>query len=446
MSESLPTRLRWTASMAARAPLQARFPFRSRAAIGRARDRRAREAVAYAHREVPYYRETMRRLGLSLADVRGAADLARLPLIERDQVQRDPEYFTAAALALDRCVRHVTSGTTGTPLAVFHHPAELTAFGAYRQRGEAVVRKLAGRRLRLRQLSVAPPGNAADRNRTAFGASSLLPSSLARDETRVSPRLPMRRVAELIAELRPDAFFSLGSYLEAFFAWADRERVELPGLRVVRFGSEALAEPARRLISEQFGLEVIGSYGSVETFNIGFECERHRGYHLNEDLNPVRIVDSAGGEVAEGEGGEVVVSNLVSRGTMLLNYRLGDLATRLPESCGCGRRLPLLSYLEGRIGDWIRTGSGEAVHPLVAQQVMNAQAGALLRFRIVQRAPGELSIAAIARDGCDRDATARRILDQLAERLGTDTRVELRWVAHLSGGHAAGVVSTSAEA
>jgi hypothetical protein len=41
--------------------------------------------------------------------------------------------------------------------------------------------------------------------------------------------------------------------------------------------------------------------------------------------------------------GEVVVSNLVNRETVLLNYRLGDVAASLPDRCPCGRSLPLLS-------------------------------------------------------------------------------------------------------
>ena len=53
--------------------------------------------VAHAYEHVPYYRETMRRLGLAPGDIAVGGDLAKLPLIEREQLQRDPEYFVSRA-------------------------------------------------------------------------------------------------------------------------------------------------------------------------------------------------------------------------------------------------------------------------------------------------------------------------------------------------------------
>ena len=51
--------------------------------------RRLAETDSHAYRHVPYYyRETMTGLGLVPADISSAADLARLPLLERGDVQR----------------------------------------------------------------------------------------------------------------------------------------------------------------------------------------------------------------------------------------------------------------------------------------------------------------------------------------------------------------------
>ena len=93
MSVSASTRLKGTAGVAVRAPAQARVAFRSPAALARLQQRRLRRSVAHASTHVPYYRETMRGLGLSASDFRTADDLARLPVIERSQLQADPEYF-----------------------------------------------------------------------------------------------------------------------------------------------------------------------------------------------------------------------------------------------------------------------------------------------------------------------------------------------------------------
>jgi len=65
----------------------------------------------------------------------------------------------------------------------------------------------------------------------------------------------------------------------------------------------------------------------------------------------------------DGESGDVVVSNLVNRATVLLNYRLGDIARKLSRTCPCGRSLPLLSFPEGRNDEYLQLASGKVMHP-----------------------------------------------------------------------------------
>src|SRR5450432_1242410 len=90
-------RLRWAAYFARHLKGQARVPFLPLDVIERQQAARVRRMVAYAFATVPYYRETFSRLGLSPADFRRATDLARLPVIEREEIQRDPEYFCSTA-------------------------------------------------------------------------------------------------------------------------------------------------------------------------------------------------------------------------------------------------------------------------------------------------------------------------------------------------------------
>jgi phenylacetate-coenzyme A ligase PaaK-like adenylate-forming protein len=111
------------------------------------------------------------------------------------------------------------------------------------------------------------------------------------------------------------------------------------------YSSDSLSSSVRRLIAEKFGLPVLSTYEAVEAFKIGFECHQRVGIHLNIDLYPVRVVNAQGEPLPDGESGDVVVSNLVNRATVLLNYRLGDIATKLSVPCPCGRSLPLLSIM-----------------------------------------------------------------------------------------------------
>ncbi len=104
-SVALPVRWWWSVLLALQLRGQADFSFRPLAAIERQRDRRARDIIAYAYRHVPYYRDTLDRLKLHPADFRGAIDLAQLPVIEREQVQRNPDYFVSTQRPVGRYLR-----------------------------------------------------------------------------------------------------------------------------------------------------------------------------------------------------------------------------------------------------------------------------------------------------------------------------------------------------
>jgi len=74
------------------------------------------------------------------------------------------------------------------------------------------------------------------------------------------------------------------------------------------------------------------------------ECEPGFGYHLNPDHLLVEIVDpESGALLGEGEPGEIVITNLDARGTTLLRFKTGDIATGglVTEPCtNCKRTVP----------------------------------------------------------------------------------------------------------
>ena len=424
------SRAGWALWYLLHAPRQGRFPFCSPEVVERHQRRRLIATVSHVYRHVPYYRETMRRLGLTPGDFATAADLARLPLLERAEVQRDPELFVSDAQPIEQFQSESTGGSLGEPLTVYKDPFSLVQRAALYQRAGSLHRAIAGRRLGCRTLVIGsvnrPTGSPQAvrkllaRTRKVIGAELRV----------VSIREPVQRAIEEIERFRPHVVCSFGSYMDGLFAQLheSEKRIELP--RLVVYGGEEMSAGARELISDEFGIPVLSVYGAHEAAWVGFECTEHLGIHLNEDLNPIRIVDDGGREVADGETGEVVISNLVNRGTTLLNYRLGDLARKLPQSCPCGRNLPLLSFVEGRVGDWVQTPSRGRINGMALRYLVSDE-HEVRRYQIVQRSPSLFTIALIAWPGCDRQRLEARLTAKLVDLLGEGTRVEAEFVDDL---------------
>jgi phenylacetate-CoA ligase len=419
--------------MASDALGQARFPFRSADAIRRAQERRVREAVAYARAHVPYYRETMRRRILGVEDLATVEDLARLPLLERESLQRDPEYFVSEQWPPARCVMLESGGSTGAPINIFRDPASLFAEAAHYERLRSVIRRLAGRRAGYREAVIVPPDSSTGRTVSGLRSRTLLPKAL-----QVQMRtFVLRPPAELLQELnayRPEVIGAYGSYLDALFMHVREHDPPFDAPRVAVYGADPMSRAAREWARDALGVEVLSNYGSVEAPHIGFECERHRGYHVNVDLHPVRLIGSDG-PAGPGAPGEVVVSNLVNRGTMVLNYRLGDLATPAQEPCGCGRNLPLLSFFERTKLAWLDLGDGVSVHAQDFRLVLHRVPG-IWRFQVVQEARRRFLVRLVASPDCDRERAGERIAVGLREQLPGDVVVRVEFVHELARGRA----------
>lgn len=429
--EPLTRRAAWTAYVLFAAPRERRAPFRSPAALDRAQRRRVRRAVAHAYEHVPYYRETMDALRLRPGELRAASDLARLPVIEREQLQRDPEYFMSRAQPAERYVELSTDGTTAMPVTVLHDPFALIQGATHTERREATIFKLAGRRLRLRRVFVGSEMGMLARTTREFRKRSLIPARLRYSDLWLSMLDPPAKNAERISEFRADVLRCYGSYVEALFLHAEADGASFVAPRVIVYGADGVSDPVRRLIAERHGAALLSAYGAGEAHHIAVECERNSGLHLNDDLYPVRIVDGEGRELPDGESGDVVVSNLVNRATVLLNYRLGDRAAKLPGRCSCGRSLPRMSLPEGRSDDWVEAPSGEIVHAQAVRGLLLAEDEWVMAFQIEQLSLTNFAVDAVVAERADRDALRARIEERFRERFGDATSTEVRFVEAL---------------
>jgi phenylacetate-CoA ligase len=372
----------------------------------------------------------MDRLGLRPGDFHDASDLARLPVIERQHLQRDPEYFVARPQPDGGCVKLQGGGSTGEPVTVLRDLFSVFEVNVVSQRQRSLVARVAGRLVHFREVRISPPTSSGRQMGHAFSSQSLLSPRIRSTLLRLSMLEPPSKHVPAIDEFRPDAIGTYGSYLEALFVYlkTSGRRCHLP--KVVTYGADALSHASRRLISEEFGIPVLSRYQAIESGPIGFECEANRGYHLNVDVCPLRIVDAEGRDVPEGASGDVVVSDLMNRATVLLNYRLGDVASTLPCPCPCGRSMPMISFLEGRAAEWLQSTSGKLIHPQAVRMLLRTEEE-VWRYQVIQRRPDHYDVLLVAGSACDRERLRRRLVAKFSNQFGLTTAVAVSFVDDL---------------
>jgi phenylacetate-coenzyme A ligase PaaK-like adenylate-forming protein len=431
MNATLLARTARTAHVLARVPGERRMPFASRERLLARRDARVRELVRYAAETVPFYRDVFRSAGIRPEDIRTADDLFLLPVVDRDVVRADPGRFRSESRRAIGAVRFQTTGTTGLPVCIYHDRSSVLENMAFGERERVVEAHLARKRARYRILSFGMAwGSTASTVQAENRRATLIP---ALRRVRVPLSEPFDGLVRMIDDIRPDVIRGPGSHLEAFFRLlvARGARVHLP--RVVVYGSDMMSRECRALMEERLGVPVISRYNSVECFKIGFVCEERGGFHVHEDLCHVRVLRPDGSDAAPGEVGEVAVSNLVNRGTVLINYRLGDLATLAEGSCSCGRELRLLSDLEGRTMSSVRRPDGSFAHEGWVWLVVRKWPG-VIQFQLVQQEATRFELRLSTATPGHFEEVAAQIAAELEPVLGEGSTVDPVYCDELTPG------------
>jgi phenylacetate-CoA ligase len=228
---------------------------------------------------------------------------------------------------------------------------------------------------------------------------------------------PFQEAVDLINRHRPDVISGYGSFLEALFRFVVANGIELHRPDRVGYFSDGMSPEGRRLISREFGVPILSNYTATECFKIGFTCEAESGFHIHADICQLEVLDENGAEVPAGETGEIVISNLLNRGSALLNYRLGDLGRMSPDPCPCGRTFPLLAELEGRKEDLLFLDADRVVHPRALWSVFGRLPD-IVQYQLVQHDRQTFELHIVTRDSATRQEMVRAAAGGLRELLG----------------------------
>ncbi|MEU0859957.1 acyl-CoA reductase [Streptomyces griseofuscus] len=243
-------------------------------------------------------------------------------------------------------------------------------------------------------------------------------------------------VAEALVAHRADTVFGMPSYLwQLFHAEADRLRA-YGGIRTVFYGGEHFTGEQRRVLMEEFGVEVIRSaaYGSTDLGPLGYQCASSDGsvHHVLTDLHTLEILDpEADRPVLPGEPGRLVFTTRARAGQRLERYEIGDLGRAVEGPCACGSHVPRLELL-GRYGDVVRVGT----YFLNYRRVV-AAAQERLAYH------GEVQL--VVRSGAGREELTIRLDEQYADDPGAAHRALAAEVPELGSAEAEGLLALTVE-
>lgn len=434
----------WNAFTLWHARNEAGLPYRRLEETLALQNRRVRAMVTHAYKTVPYYRAIMSQRGLRPGDFRTAEDLARLPILTSKHVARTPEQFLSHRYANTHGVVLHSSGTSGFNKLIHYDSAALFLALAHGHRQRIVLAHFTGRRFGYRELVINRSDSVGVRLRNFYESFSWIPQRI--DFTRDCLLPGNSSLADDVAQLsafQPDVIRGYGSYIGSIFRWAWTHGLTIFRPKVVVYGADHMPEADRLLIEKEFGVPVISSYQAAEALRIAFQCERRQGFHINLDHIAVRVVDKEGELVTPGGTGEIVISNLTNRATVLLNYKLGDVVTLGNAPCPCGRTLPTIERIEGRSDDLIVLPDGRLLLSLVVLQELQVVSG-LVQIQVVQEDFRRFVLRIVYAGDTDWAQVRQRLDTAMRALCGNDITLAIEQVETISpepGGKVRAVIS-----
>ena len=303
------------------------------------------EQVKHVYENVAPYRKKMDEMGVKPEDIKGIADLHKLPFITKDDL-RDEYPYGYVGVPMKDCVRiQSTSGTTGRRVVAFYTQEDIDVWE------ECCARAI-----------VAAGGTNEDVCHVCYGyglftggpglnggshlvGSLTLPMSSGNTDRQLQF---MEDLGSTIICCTPSYALNLG---EAIKEKGIKDKIKL---KAGIFGAEPWTEEMRRDIEKSLGIKAYDIYGLTEISGPGvsFECEEQAGMHIQEDHFIAEIIDPDTGEVLpEGSVGELVFSCITKKAFPLLRYRTRDLCILTREKCSCGRTHVRMKKPTGRSDD-----------------------------------------------------------------------------------------------
>ena len=159
-----------------------------------------------------------------------------------------------------------------------------------------------------------------------------------------------------------------------------------------------LFEDDRKLLEQQFGVQVVNEYGASELDLIAFENSEGQ-WQVNSETLFVEILDDDDNPVENGKEGRIVITSLYNKAFPFIRYDIGDIGILSEEST---IKKPILEKLIGRTNDIAILPSGKKAAGLTFYYITKSiieNDGNVKEFIIEQFKPHRFKVSYVAEIG-----------------------------------------------
>ena len=373
--------------------------------------------IKHAKSNVPYYSKILKDIKIESLE-----DITSIPFLTKKIIQRNKNQLKARDYPSDRFHADSTGGSTGEKLEFYSDASEMRA--AFLMRGN----KWTGWKIGEKQAQLW--GAHSDISKTRGYYKKIQNSLMHRNIMMSSYNMTkedMLNYHKIINKHKPLLITGYASALYLFSEFIRKNNLKIYTPKGIISSAETLYDHQRKKIESVFGCKVLNRYGCREVGNIAQECEEQNGLHINIEHAIVEIVDENGKPCQPGETGEIVITELGNFAFPFIRYKIGDLGVLSDKNCACGRKLPMLESVEGRIFDIIVGTNGNYFTGYFWTFLLREYVQGINKFQVVQEEYGKLLLRLIVNYQYNEKGK-ENLIKKIKEKCGEDMAIDVELV------------------
>ena len=381
---------------------------------------RLKAMVRYACAHSTFYRDRFLEAGIDPERVESIEDLASLPLLRKSEIRDQLPAILSDEYSKDELVPAKTGGSTGVALNVF-----CDARGVEKRNGAALLAdEWSGWRLGEPVAAVwgNPPVASSWRNKLRW---TLKDRVIYLDTMKLNESAVQQFYREWL-HMKPGLLYGHAHSIFILAEYMKKMQLTLRPSGIVAT-SMMLIEQERQTIEEVFGTQVTNRYGCEEVSLIGCECEQHHGMHLNSEHNIVEFLRDDGTLCSPGEDGRIVVTELINFGMPMIRYEVGDRGVPGNRECPCGRGLPMMESITGRVADFLLAQDGSRVAGISLIENTLTRFAGIHQMQLVQDERHHVEAKVVPGETYDAEV-GNKLIDTLTRELGDKFVIEVSLV------------------
>ena len=398
-----------------------RMQWLSVADIKNIQSRRLQELISHAASSTTFYKKYYEDSGVDIGSLKFPEDIERLPIVSKKDVRESLMDMIAEGNSMEDLSCAKTGGSTGLSLDLYFDKDTQER----RNAAAMMTDRWSGWDLGEKRAAVwgNPPvaKSFKEKVRSAFLDRMMFLDTMALNDKSMAEFVDQWRVN------KPTMMFGHSHSIYMFALYLlDKGIFDLRPKGIVST-SMMLLDHERSEINRAFGCKVFNRYGCEEVGLIASECEYHNGFHLNINDVYVEFINIDGLPCKAGEQGKIVITDLNNYAMPLIRYSVEDVGVPSDRVCKCGRGLPIMESVVGRVADFLKRVDGTLVAGVsLVERTLTAVAG-VEQMQLVQNKLEEVVVYIVKSGRCDK-AIMADLTTEFESALGKNMKIIYKFV------------------